>query len=63
MQANVGDMLVVHGHVVGQGNRKAEIIEIRGAEGRPPYVVRFDDGHEQLVYPGPDAVVEPAAQE
>ncbi|MFG1705800.1 DUF1918 domain-containing protein [Nonomuraea sp. M3C6] len=60
MHANVGDMLIVHSHVVGQRERKGEIIEIRGPEGTPPYVVRFDDGHEQLVFPGPDAVVEPA---
>ncbi|PZG07344.1 DUF1918 domain-containing protein [Nonomuraea aridisoli] len=60
MQANVGDKLVVHGHVVGQGNKKAEIIEIRGADGAPPYLVRYDDGHEHLVFPGPDAVIEPA---
>ncbi|MFG1611162.1 DUF1918 domain-containing protein [Nonomuraea wenchangensis] len=26
---------------------------------RPPYVVRFGDGHTQFVYPGPDAVVLP----
>lgn len=63
MHANVGDMLVVHGHVVGQANRKAEIVEIRGAGGTPPYLVRFDDGHEQLVYPGPDAVIEPSGPE
>lgn len=60
MQANVGDRLLVHGQIVGQGNRSGEIIEVRGPEGAPPYVVRFTDGHESLVYPGPDAVVEPA---
>ena len=30
-----------------------------GAAGGPPYLVRFDDGHTGLCYPGPDAVVEP----
>ncbi|SDI42671.1 DUF1918 domain-containing protein [Nonomuraea jiangxiensis] len=63
MQANVGDMLIIHGHVVGQRDRKGEIIEIRGPAGSPPYVVRFDDGHEQLMFPGPDAVVQPAMSE
>ncbi|SEG97155.1 protein of unknown function [Nonomuraea solani] len=60
MQANVGDHLIVHGHVVGQRDRKGEIVEVRGPEGAPPYLVRYEDGHEHLVYPGPDAVVEPA---
>ncbi len=58
--ANVGDRLLVHGHVVGQGARHGEIIEVRGPDGSPPYVVRYSDGHESLVYPGPDAIVEPA---
>ncbi|MGN9842028.1 DUF1918 domain-containing protein [Nonomuraea sp. H19] len=63
MRAHVGDILLVHGHVVGQGDRKGEIIEVRGQEGAPPFLVRFDDGHEQLLFPGPDAVVQPAEEE
>ena len=27
--------------------------------GGPPYIVRFDDGHTGLVFPGPDAVIVP----
>ncbi|WP_043620116.1 DUF1918 domain-containing protein [Nonomuraea candida] len=63
MHANVGDMLIFHSNVVGHGDRKAEIIEVRGEAGTPPFVVRFDDGHEQMVFPGPDAVVQPATPE
>jgi hypothetical protein len=37
-----------------------EIVEVRGADGGPPYLVRYEDGHEAVVFPGPDAVVEPA---
>ncbi|MEV1176050.1 DUF1918 domain-containing protein [Nonomuraea sp. NPDC049784] len=59
MHASVGDILIVHGHIVGQGDRKGQIIEVRGENGAPPFFVRFDDGHEELVYPGPDAVVHP----
>lgn len=58
MQAIVGDRLSVHSHTVGRRERTGEIIDVRGADGSPPYLVRFDDGHEALVYPGPDAVVE-----
>lgn len=58
MQATVGDRLHVHGNIVGQAERSGEIMEVRGARGEPPYVVRFEDGHTGLVFPGPDAVIE-----
>lgn len=58
MHAVVGDRLHVHGKVVGQADRLGQIIEVHGASGEPPYVVRFEDGHECLVFPGPDAVIE-----
>ncbi|GLX00834.1 MULTISPECIES: DUF1918 domain-containing protein [Microtetraspora] len=60
MHATVGDRLLVHGTVVGEHDKRGEIIEVRGPGGEPPYVVRFDDGHTGLVFPGPDAVVVPA---
>jgi len=62
MQAIVGDVLFVHGRIVGQHDRRAEIIEVRGADGAPPYVVRYEDGHEAVVFPGPDARVEHVAR-
>jgi hypothetical protein len=58
MQAAVGDRFHVRGNIVGQPERAGEIVEVRGAGGEPPYLVRFDDGHTSLVFPGPDAVVE-----
>jgi hypothetical protein len=60
MQATAGDRLLVHGKNVGLADRHGEIIEVRGDNGAPPYLVRFSDGHERLVFPGPDCVVEPA---
>ncbi|MEV6318971.1 DUF1918 domain-containing protein [Streptomyces sp. NPDC051776] len=59
MQASVGERLLVHGRVVGQHDRVAEIIEVLGGEGGPPYRVRFEDGHETVMSPGPDTVVQP----
>jgi hypothetical protein len=47
---------------VAQPGKIGEIVEIRGAAGSPPYQVRFEDGHTCLVFPGPDAVVEPTAK-
>jgi hypothetical protein len=58
MQAAVGDRLHVHTSTVGQPERMGEIVEVRGAGGEPPYLVRFDDGHTALVFPGPDAIIE-----
>lgn len=58
MKANVGDRLHVHGRTVGDVDRVGEIVEVHGEDGAPPYLVRFPDGHETLVFPGPDATVE-----
>lgn len=58
MQAAVGDRLHVHSRTVGAAERVGEIIEVRGEHGGPPYRVRFPDGRETLVFPGPDCVIE-----
>ncbi|MFI5804051.1 DUF1918 domain-containing protein [Streptomyces sp. NPDC051561] len=57
MQAKVGDQLLMHGRIVGQRDRVAEIVEVLGANGGPPYRVRFEDGREAVMSPGPDTVV------
>jgi hypothetical protein len=62
MQAATGDRLHVHGRTVGNPDQIAEIIEVRVEGGAPPYVVRYPDGHEGLVFPGPDCVVEREAE-
>jgi hypothetical protein len=58
MEASVGDRLHVHGKTVGCADQYGEIVEVKGPEGHPPYLVKFADGHLGLVFPGPDAVVE-----
>jgi len=58
MHVMVGDRLHVHSRVVGASDQTSEIVEIRGPGGTPPYLVRRDDGHEALVFPGADASVE-----
>lgn len=55
MHAQVGDHLVVEGAKVDAPRREGEVVEVRGADGAPPYVVRWADGHEGLTFPGPDA--------
>jgi len=60
MRAQPGDVLIVEGQIVGQHARRATILEVRTADGSPPYWVRWEDGHEALTYPGPDAHIEAA---
>lgn len=58
MIASVGDRIVIEGHHVGEGTRDCEVLEVRGRDGAPPYVVRWgDSGHETLFFPGADASV------
>lgn len=58
MIAQVGDRIVIAGHHLGDARRECEVLEVRGADGGPPYVVRWgDDGHESFFFPGPDASV------
>ena len=59
MLAHVGDRLIMEGTHVGDARRIGVITALRHQDGTPPYVVRWlDDGHEALVFPGPDARVE-----
>ncbi|MET0713900.1 MAG: DUF1918 domain-containing protein [Mycetocola sp.] len=62
MHTTAGERIIIRGGTVGAPDRHGQIIEVRGDEGQPPYMVRFDDGHESLVYPGPDCVIEHAQQ-
>lgn len=59
MYATVGDRLVIPGRRLGEPERDAEILEVRHADGGPPYLVRWSDtGHEGLVFPGPEGHVQ-----
>lgn len=58
MRADVGDELVVRGHHVGDEDRVAEVIEVHGEDGAPPYLVRWRDGHESVFFPSSDTLVE-----
>lgn len=60
MKAVVGDRIVVNATRVDGPQRDGEIVEVRGRNGEPPYRVLWSDGHEGLVFPGPDATVQHA---
>jgi hypothetical protein len=57
MRAQRGDHIVVAGAHVGEAVRDGEIIEVRGADGAPPYRVRWSDGREGIIFPGASAEV------
>jgi hypothetical protein len=58
VKAAVGDKIVVRGHFVDAPDRDAVVLEVRGPDGEPPYLVRWsEDGHEGLFFPGSDASV------
>ena len=60
MQAHVGDRLVCEGTHVGDPRRVGIVTGLRHQDGTPPYVVRWiSDNHESVVFPGPDARLEP----
>ncbi len=64
MQATVGDQLLIENHRIGQPTRTGEVVEVRGEDGRPPYLVRWDDdGHTTLLFPGSDCIVKHLADE
>ena len=57
MHARVGDHLVVAAPNTSAVTRDGEVVETRGPDGGPPYVIRWSDGHEGLLYPGPGALL------
>lgn len=58
MHAVAGDRIIVRSTHVGEPDRDGEVLEVRGEQGAPPYVVRWSEtGHEGLFFPGPDAVI------
>ena len=59
VKAAVGDRLIVRSRHLAEPDRLGEIVEVRGADGQPPYLVRWsNEESEHLVFPGPDAHVE-----
>ena len=64
MQATVGDQIVIKSTHVDEHVRDGEILAVRGVDGAPPFLVRWsDNGHEALVYPGPDAEIRRAQRD
>jgi hypothetical protein len=57
VDAHVGDRINIESHKVGSARKSGEVTEvISGSEGAH-YRVRWDDGHESIMYPSSDASV------
>ncbi len=53
----VGDLVVITGHRVGEQEQVGEILEVIGDPAHERYRVRWDDGRESVFYPGSDATI------
>ena len=61
MRAQAGDRIAVETTTLDLRRRSGVVLEVLGADEQPPYRVRWDDGHESVYFPGPDAhVVSPS---
>lgn len=59
MHAHVGDRLHVRGRVVGQAEHAGQVVEVREQPSGPAiYVIRYDDGNQAVISPGPDTFIE-----
>jgi hypothetical protein len=57
MRAQRGDEIVVGTTTLDAPRRRGEVIEVIGQGEREHYRVRWQDGHESVYFPGPDARV------
>ena len=57
LPAEVGDLIQITGHVVGDAPRNAEILEVLGGPGHEHFRVRWEDDHESIYFPADDAVI------
>ena len=59
MKASLGDRIVIVSSTLDHHTRDGRILEVRGPQGDPPYLVEWSDsGHQGLIFPGPDAHVQ-----
>jgi len=57
MKARQGDHIILAARHTDEPTRDGEVLEVRGADGEPPYLVRWADGHTGLMYPGPGSIL------
>lgn len=60
MRANAGDHVVIETAKLDTARRHGEVLEVLGGGDTEHYRVRWQDGHESIYFPGPDAHLSPA---
>jgi Domain of unknown function (DUF1918) len=61
MHAEVGDHITINTIALDRHRRHGEVLEVMGTQDEEHYRVRWDDGHESIFFPGPDAAVDTGA--
>jgi len=57
MRATAGDHILIETTTLDTHRREGDVLEVIGDGDREHYRVRWQDGHESLFFPGPDARV------
>jgi hypothetical protein len=60
MHAKTGDHIVIETAKLDARRRHGDVLEVLGDQDNEHYRVRWDDGHESIYFPGPDAQLRPA---
>ena len=60
MHAKRGDHIIIDTQTLDVAHRRGEVVEVLGEGETEHYQVRWQDGHESVYFPGPNAHVEPA---
>jgi hypothetical protein len=55
-----GDVVKISGRHVGDAGRTGEIVEVLGVEEHVHYLVRWEDAHESILYPGEGITIQPS---
>jgi len=58
MTAKPGDTIRAPSEKVGQPERRGKLVELLGDDEHPRFKVRWEDGHETVLVPGPDVSIE-----
>jgi hypothetical protein len=58
MRATPGDVIRLRGSAAPPASRTGCVIDLRGADGRPSHLVKFDDSRVSLAYEARGALIE-----
>jgi hypothetical protein len=63
LQAKPGDVVVVQGHMTGDPGRTGVILDVLdAASDHEHYLVRWDEEHDTIFWPGSDASIRPSSR-